>query len=154
MLDETLIALAGAAGTAVAAAAGTDVWASVRGRLAGILGRGEGEDAEQALARSDRTVAALGGTEGADGERRRRLEGVWQERFESLLEPLTADDRIEVASQLRELIALAQSAGGVAAGDGGISIGGNVDMRAEGGSAAALRMGTVNIGNPPQPGVE
>jgi hypothetical protein len=67
---------------------------------------------------------------------------------------LTADDRIEEASQLRELIALAQSAGGVAAGDGGISIGGNVDMRAEGGSAAALRMGKVNIGNPPQPGVE
>lgn len=153
MLDETLIALAGAAGTAVAAAAGTDVWGSVRERLAGILGRGEGE-AEHALARSDRTVAALGGAEGADGERRRRLEGVWQERFESLLESLTADNRIEVASQLRELIALAQSAGGVAVGDEGISIGGNVEMRADGGSATALRMGTVNIGNPPQPGVE
>ncbi|MEU9484182.1 hypothetical protein AB0D83_11035 [Streptomyces decoyicus] len=154
MLDETLIALAGAAGTAVAAAAGTDIWASVRERLAGILGRGGGADAEHALARSDRAVAALGGAEGADGERRRRLEGVWQERFESLLEPLAVDDRIEVASQLRELIALIQSADGVAAGDGVISIGGNVDIRADGGSVSAFRMGTVNIGNPPHPGVE
>jgi hypothetical protein len=39
----------------------------------------------------------------------------------------------------------------LAFGDG-IAVGGNVEIKADGGSAAALRMGDVKLGNPPVPG--
>ncbi|WP_327289293.1 hypothetical protein [Streptomyces sp. NBC_01198] len=45
----------------------------------------------------------------------------------------------------------AAGASAVASGDG-IAVGGNVGIRAENGSAAALRMGDVTLGNPRPPG--
>ncbi|MEU4172172.1 hypothetical protein AB0F46_35480 [Streptomyces sp. NPDC026665] len=51
--------------------------------------------------------------------------------------------------------ATAANDGGVSASGDGQAVGGNVDIHAEGGSAAALKMGDVTIGsaaNPPQPG--
>ncbi|MEU1123719.1 hypothetical protein ABZ371_09080 [Streptomyces sp. NPDC005899] len=155
MLDETLMALAASAGTAVAAAAGTDVWESVRTRLGGILRRENGGDAELVLARADRAAAELSGAEDDDAERARsRLEGVWRDRFEELLGRLDADERAEVADQLTTLASFARPAGGVSAGDDGLAVGGNVSVRAGDGSVAAVRIGTVNMGNPPSPGVE
>ena len=56
---------------------------------------------------------------------------------------------------VKELQASSGSGGGVSASSEGQAIGGNVDIRAEGGSAAALRMGNVTLGstgNPQQPG--
>ncbi len=50
-----------------------------------------------------------------------------------------------------EVRALSRASGGVSAGDGGQAVGGNVDIRADHGSAAAWTMGNVNLGNPPQP---
>jgi hypothetical protein len=58
------------------------------------------------------------------------------------------------ARALEEAVAAVQEAGGasvLAAGDG-IAVGGNVEVKADGGSAAALRMGDVRLGNPPLPG--
>jgi hypothetical protein len=41
----------------------------------------------------------------------------------------------------------------VSAGDGGFAVGGNVEIRADGGSVAGgVIQGGVNIGNPPLPG--
>ncbi|MFD7099120.1 hypothetical protein [Streptomyces xanthophaeus] len=155
MLDETLMALAANAGTAVAAAAGTDVWESVRTRLGGILRRENEGDAELVLARADRAAAELSAAEDEDAERARsRIEGVWRDRFEDILGRLDADERAEVADQLTNLASLARSAGGVSAGDDGLAVGGNVSVRAGDGSVAAVRIGTVNMGNPPPPGVE
>ncbi|AVV46748.1 hypothetical protein C6376_40855 [Streptomyces sp. P3] len=155
MLDETLMALAASAGTAVAAAAGTDVWESVRTRLGGILRRENEGDAELVLARADRAAAELSAAEDEDAERARsRIEGVWRDRFEDLLGRLDADERAEVADQLTNLASLARPAGGVSAGDDGLAVGGNVSVRAGDSSVAAVRIGTVNMGNPPPPGVE
>jgi hypothetical protein len=58
------------------------------------------------------------------------------------------------ARALEQAVAAVQEAGGVsvlASGDG-IAVGGNVEVKAEGGSAAALRMGDVRLENPPLPG--
>lgn len=60
------------------------------------------------------------------------------------------------AAALENLVRALQAAtapgdGGVAASDDGPAIGGNVDIRAEGGSAAALTMGNVTIGPAPNP---
>lgn len=158
MLDETLMALAANAGTAVAAAAGTDLWESVRTRLGGILRRndaGGAGGAELVLARADRAAAELSSADGEDAERARsRLEGVWRDRFEDLLAHLDPDELAEVAAQLTALASLARPAGGVSAGDDGLAVGGNVSVRAGDGSVAAVRIGTVNMGNPPRPGAE
>lgn len=53
---------------------------------------------------------------------------------------------------LEELQTLPQTGGGVSASDSGTAIGGNVHIRADRGSAAALNMGNVTVGNPPRPG--
>lgn len=60
-----------------------------------------------------------------------------------------------VEQAVKELQAtLAASASGVSVSGGGQAIGGNVSIHAEGGSAAALRMGDVSFGNPSKPGPE
>lgn len=56
----------------------------------------------------------------------------------------------ELAAALRE--ALGGVAGAVVAHGDGVAVGGDVDVRAEGGSVAAVRVGDVTIGNPPVPG--
>lgn len=102
MLDEAMAALAAAGGTAVVQAAGTDVWHTLRDRVAQLFGRG-GEECRQAQReRLDRTAAALAA--GADEQTRTRQEAAWQERFEILLESLGEDDRAAACVALRAII--------------------------------------------------
>ncbi|MEW2518997.1 hypothetical protein [Actinacidiphila alni] len=60
-----------------------------------------------------------------------------------------AEQRPELAASLREALS-AFPAAPVASGDG-IAVGGDVDIRADRGSAAALRIGDVTLGPPPEP---
>lgn len=161
MLSEALAALAATGGTAVVQAAGTDLWAAFRERVAGLFGRGQQRQTEAALEQLDQTAAmleqAVADSEvGTDLERvRSRLEIAWQTRFTDLLESLPPDERREAAVQLRELVELApgQSQDGVSATTGGMAVGGDVDIHAEGGSVAAgVIHGGVSLGNPRQPG--
>jgi hypothetical protein len=156
MLDQALIALASAAGMAVAQAAGTDAWQGFREGVARVFGRGPARGAarEAALARLDRTAAELESADPGAAERAQKAAGAaWRTRFQDLLEELDEDGREQAATQLRELVALAQQArSGVSAAGEGIAIGGDVTIQARSHAAAALRMGDVTIGNPPPPG--
>ncbi|MFI0813166.1 hypothetical protein [Streptomyces echinatus] len=156
MVDPALIALASAAGTAVAQAAGTDAWQGFRERVARVFGRGPAPTAAQeaALARLDRTAAELESADtGAAEAARTAAETAWRTRFRDLLDELDEDGREQVAAQLRELVALAQQAGGgVSAADDGVAIGGDVHIHARNRGVAAVKMGDVTIGNPPLPG--
>ncbi|MEW2578939.1 hypothetical protein [Streptomyces syringium] len=156
MLDQSLIALASAAGAAVASAAGTDAWAALRERVAGVFRRGGTPGSGPVARRLDRTAAELEGVDPREAERVRVLLGAsWQTRFEDLLENLGDAERAEVAGQLRDMVTSARRAtNAVSAGDGGLAVTGNVDIHAEHGSAAAGVMGDVTLGNPPQPGPE
>ncbi|MBP2400939.1 hypothetical protein [Streptomyces syringium] len=156
MLDQSLIALASAAGAAVAAAAGTDAWAALRERVAGVFRRGGTPGSGLVARRLDRTAAEVEGVDPREAERVRILLGAsWQTRFEDLLENLGDAERAEVAGQLRDMVTSARRAtNAVSAGDGGLAVAGNMDVRAEHGSAAAGVMGDVTLGNPPQPGPE
>ncbi|MFD7027255.1 hypothetical protein ACFWAR_04370 [Streptomyces sp. NPDC059917] len=78
---------------------------------------------------------------------RRRLTDAVDEAAES--DTVFADALREAIDQLQEA---AEASGAVIATGDGIAIGGNVSLRAESGSAAALRMGDVSLGNPPVPG--
>lgn len=157
MLAEALAALAATGGTAVIQAAGTDLWATFRERVANLFGRGHKRQTEAALEQLDQTAVMLeqavtDSEDETDVERvRTRLEIAWQTRFTDLLESLDPGEREEAAERLRELVELAQ--GGVSAATGGMAVRGDVDIHAEGGSVAAgVIHGGVSIGNPPQPG--
>ncbi|MFD9444039.1 hypothetical protein ACFWBR_37575 [Streptomyces sp. NPDC060006] len=152
MLDQTLVALASAAGAAVASAAGTDAWQGLRQRVARIFGRGDGAEGVL-LERLDGSVAELerAGPE-ERGVARARVEAVWQTRFHDLLEDVADEDRAELVRHLNELVRYRQPFGGASAGDGGLAVEGTIDIRADQGSAAAGVMGDVTIGNPQRPG--
>ncbi|MEV4438866.1 hypothetical protein AB0K09_07560 [Streptomyces sp. NPDC049577] len=150
-MEQAWMDLASAAGAAVASAAGTDAWHALRERVARLFGRAAGAGAIEA--RLDRTAAALDGAGPEEAERvRARLGAYWQGRFEDLLESLDAAERDDTARALRELVEAQPAPRGPSAGDGGAAVGGNVDLRADHGSAAALVMGDVTLGNPPPPG--
>ncbi|GAA4574093.1 hypothetical protein [Planotetraspora kaengkrachanensis] len=105
MLAEALVALAAAGGTAVAQAAGTDAWESLRQRVARLLGRGIPERERTELERLDRTAADVEAA--GDGETERVLvgqEAAWRTRFETLLEEAGDAERQEIAIALRELV--------------------------------------------------
>ena len=154
MLDPALIALTSAAGTAVASAAGTDAWAGFRTRVARIFGRGHAAPEQAVLERLDQAAADIDGADAEGAELvRAGVVTSWRTRFQDLLEDLDTAERVAVADQLRELVTLAQSgAGGITAGDGEISVGGSVELRADHGSAVAWTMGDVHFGNPSTPG--
>ncbi|MFK4145061.1 hypothetical protein [Streptomyces sp. NPDC004065] len=140
----------------MAQAAGTDAWQGFRDRVARVFGRGPAPGAarEAALDRLNRTAAELESADpGAVADVRNTAVTAWQTRFRDLLEGLDEDGREQVAAQLRELVALAQRAGGGAsAADGGVAIGGDVHIQAQNHAVAAVQTGDVNIGNPPSPG--
>ncbi|WP_331772776.1 hypothetical protein OG948_55875 (plasmid) [Embleya sp. NBC_00888] len=151
MLAESLLALASASGAAVAAAAGTDAWLAFREGVGRLFGRGDEQETTIVLARLDRSGAEVEAAEPADVERvRARVGAVWQGRFEDLLENVEGSERERLAEGLREL--MGSTGARVRAGDGGVAVGGNVGITAEGGSAAAWAIGTVNLENPPSPG--
>ncbi|MCM2391874.1 hypothetical protein [Streptomyces albipurpureus] len=122
LLGQALPALAAAGGAAVVQAAGTDVWTAFRARVARLFGRGDTARESAELERLDRTHDALAPGGPGEGAVRDRMvqEGVWQARFETLLEDLDDTDRERVAGELQALIVLAASVPGgvVAAGTG------------------------------------
>ncbi|WP_432088459.1 hypothetical protein [Streptomyces sp. bgisy095] len=151
MLEEALTALAAAGGTAVVQAAGTDAWTGLRTRAARLLGRGDRQREQAELDRLDQTAAALEavGSAEAEGVRIRQQE-IWQARFVILLESLNDDERAQAAAELRDVLHGPDSA--ASAETGGLAVGGNMDIRADGGSVAAVIIrGNVNVGNPSQP---
>ncbi|WP_409239199.1 hypothetical protein [Streptomyces sp. PA5.6] len=156
MLAEAMTALAAAGGTAVVQAAGTSAWQGLQQAVARWFGGGDEERVRAELDRLDRSADAVSGDGGEDGEAgllrsRLREEALWQVRFETALANLGGADQVRAAEALRQLLREHGSAGPAPAGDGQ-SIGGNVDIRADHGSAAALRMGDVTFGIPPRPG--
>ncbi|MGP3971652.1 hypothetical protein [Streptomyces sp. 6N223] len=159
MLPEALTALSAAGGAAVVQAAGSDAWATFRARLARWFGQGDEGRERAELERLDQTAAAL---DGADERLRIRQEAAWQTRIEALLEHLTVRERYELANALLDLIPedqraghaerLAEEAARVAA-PGGIAVGGDLSVHAEGNSsvAAGVIHGGVTIHNAPSP---
>lgn len=153
MLDQVLTALAASGGTAVVAAAGTDTWAGTRQAVARWLGRGDARRELDELERLDRTRADIQAADPADIERARiRLEGAWQTRIETVLESLSARERDQAADQLRGLLAQHAPQGATTAGPGGLAVGGNMNVRADGSSiAAGVISGGAHTGTPPVP---
>ncbi|MEV0281503.1 hypothetical protein AB0I22_34675 [Streptomyces sp. NPDC050610] len=169
MLTEALAALAGAGGTAVVQAAGTDAWTAFRNRLATFFGRSGERSARTTLERLDRTAAELtaGASNGSpdgppdasrDDELRDRLRDRWQNRIADLLEDLDDDEREAAAEELRAAVSLVDRRIGDArgvqvAGDHGLAAG-SVTARAEQGSIAGGVVnidGDVTLGNPSRP---
>ncbi|PGH49716.1 hypothetical protein [Streptomyces sp. Ru87] len=153
MLSEAMAALAAAGGTAVVQAAGTDAWTEMRQQVARWFGRGNPQREHAELERLDQTTAELEAARPAEVERVRiRQEAAWQGRIEALLESLEDIERVRVVDELRTLLAQQTSHRSVSAGQSGLAVGGDVHVRADHGSAAAVSMGSVTLGNPSQPG--
>lgn len=153
MLDQALVALAASGGTALVQAAGTDVWSGLRQAVAHWFGRGDTQRERAELERLDCTASELETAAAAGAERLYiRQEAAWQARIEALLESLNDTDRALAGAELRALLTQHISYGEVSAGGGGQAVGGNVDIRADHGAAAAWNMGDVTLGNPSQPG--
>ncbi|WP_330481488.1 hypothetical protein [Streptomyces sp. NBC_00724] len=105
LLDEALVALAAAGGTAVVQAASTDAWTGFRKAVAQLLGRGNEQRASIALARLDETAAALeAADERGDDQVGAHQGGFWQATFGDLLESVDGTERDSVAADLRVLI--------------------------------------------------
>ncbi|MHC3475294.1 hypothetical protein ACYF6T_42435 [Streptomyces sp. 7R007] len=153
-MDPELVALASASGMAVAQAAGTDAWQSIRAQVVRLFGRGSTPEGTQraVLDNLDRTAADLSDTD-PDAVARIREAADWRTRILALLENLNALDREQALVQLRELAARGQPhQSGVAASDNSVAFGGSAHISAQNQAAAAVAMGDVTIGNPPQPG--
>ncbi|MFF1794703.1 cysteine peptidase family C39 domain-containing protein, partial [Kitasatospora sp. NPDC058263] len=113
MLVEALEVLALAGGGAVVNAAGTDAWNGLRRRVAEIFGCGDAARGQAELERLDHTARILVPGASADiAAERLRQEGVWQERFETLLESLDSAERELAAQQLRELLSFVPTSAG------------------------------------------
>ncbi|MGG2464900.1 hypothetical protein ACO0M4_34960 [Streptomyces sp. RGM 3693] len=153
MVEEALTAVAAAGGTAVVQAAGTEAWAGLRQAAARWFGRGDARRERTELERLDRSAAELTG-DGADEQVRVRQVAVWQTRFEAALEALDEAEQAAAVNGLRALLDEHAPAPGMSADRGGVAAGGNVTIRATHGSAAAIRMGNVTLGNPPASGAE
>ncbi|SFF90671.1 hypothetical protein SAMN05216251_1362 [Actinacidiphila alni] len=78
---------------------------------------------------------------------RRRLTDAVDEAAEQ--DTAFADALRKAVEQVQEA---AKASGAMVASGDGIAIGGSTTITAEGGSAAAVRMGDVTLGNPPVPG--
>jgi hypothetical protein len=150
---DALVALAQFAGQTVAAAAITDVWELVRGRLARLLGRGntrKTEAAERWLAQTrEQLTAANPGTDleqvrGAQAQR-------WAGRFADLL-----DEDPAVEAELRALVedvVTQLPAGAVSAAGHSMAAGRDVNVTASGGGiAAGVIHGNVAPPDPTLPG--
>ncbi|WP_202487903.1 MULTISPECIES: hypothetical protein [unclassified Streptomyces] len=154
VLPEALTVLATAGGTAVVQAAGTDAWDGLRRRVAVWFGRGDAERESGELARLDQTASALDAGDGGSAERIRiRQEALWQARFEGLLEGLTQDERDRAAAELQSLLDAHRSSGTVV-GDGGLVVGGDLNVSADNHSVAGgVVNGGVHLSSPPPPPV-
>ncbi|AZM92470.1 MULTISPECIES: hypothetical protein [Streptomyces] len=106
MLTEALAAVAASCSTAVVQAAGTDAWASLRHRLATLMGDGDAQRAAAELQRLERTAQLIADALPEQSARVRILqEGSWQARLEDLLESRAGAAREAVAEELRNIVA-------------------------------------------------
>jgi hypothetical protein len=149
---EVLLALAQWAGQTVAAAAVTDVWESVRGRFARLLGRGDARKTEVAegwLAQTREQLAAA--RPGELEEARRAVAERWAGRFSDLLdEDPAAEARLRA---LVEEVAAGLPAGTVSASGCSVAAGRDVNITASGaGLAAGVIHGNVAPPGPTPPG--
>jgi hypothetical protein len=150
---DVLVALAQFAGQTVAAAAITDVWESVRGRIARLLGRGDARKTEAAarwLAQTREQLAATAPGRGLDQAREAAAER-WAGRFSDLL-----DEDPGLEAELRALVEEAAAqlpAGAVSASGYSVAAGRDVGISASGGSiAAGVIHGGVAVPGPTLPG--
>ncbi|ROQ65212.1 hypothetical protein EDD95_8066 [Streptomyces sp. CEV 2-1] len=106
MLEEALAALALAGGTAVVQAAGTDGWNGFQARMARLLGRADARRERAELERLGRTAELLAAASTEEAQQVRICqEDFWQAHVATLLESLTAEERDQVAAELRNLLA-------------------------------------------------
>ncbi|MDJ0385294.1 hypothetical protein [Streptomyces sp. G-G2] len=138
----------------MAQAAGTSAWQGLQQAVAQWFGRGDQARQRIELERLDRCAAVLAEAQDGGEAQRARIgqQGAWQARFEHALEALGEPEREQAALVLRALLDAHAPAHGVSAPGGGQAVGGNVDIRADRGSAAALQMRDVNVAIPPMPG--
>lgn len=151
MLDDVLAALAASGGTAVATAAGTDAWADLRLRLARWFSRGNERREAAVLDRLDQTQAELESAAPAELDSvRSAYRAIWQTRIQDLLEDLEGPEREEAADGLRTVLGeLPAAQRQVDADRGGLAVGGDLTVRAEGvrSIAAAVVRGNVTTGD-------
>ncbi|WP_328792860.1 MULTISPECIES: hypothetical protein [unclassified Streptomyces] len=150
MLEETLTALAAAGGTAVVQAAGTSTWQGFQQAVSRWFGHGDEEAIRVDLDRSAQMLAAA--REDDDVMAVRDEQAAWQTRFAVALASLAEPERRSAAEALAALIQATPHADGVSAAGDGLAVRGKVEIRADHGSVAALRMGDVSLGNPSQSG--
>jgi hypothetical protein len=150
---DVLVALAQFAGQTVAAAAITDMWEAVRGRLARLLGRGnarKSEVAEQWLAQTREQLSAAASGAELDQAREAATER-WAGRFSDLL-----DEDPGLEAELRALVeevAAQLPSGAVSAVDHSLAAGRDVTITASSrGIAAGVIHGNVAPPDPTPPG--
>ncbi|GGX90672.1 hypothetical protein [Streptomyces fructofermentans] len=137
MLEQALVVLAAAGGTAVVQAAGTDAWTGLRQAVARWFGRGDDGRERAESERLEQTAVALLTADDAEVERARlRGEAFWQARIEALLVSLDEAERARAAEDFRALLAPYTPRDGVSAGAGGLAAGGDITIRADRGSIA------------------
>lgn len=152
MSGDVLVALAQFAGQAVAAAAITDVWESMRGRFARLLGRGDArrtQVAEGWLAQTREQLTAAG--PGSAVQAREAAAQRWAGRFADLLDedPSVADGLRALAEEVTALL----PAGSVPAAGYSVAAGRDVNVTASGGgTAAGVIHGNVTPPGPTPPG--
>ena len=136
-MGDVLLTLAQFAGQTVTAAAITDLWESVRGRIARLLGHGDArktEAAERWLAQAREQLTAA--QPGTDLEQAREAVAErWAGRFSDLL-----DEDPSLEAELRALVeevAAQLPAGAVSAAGHSVAAGRDVVITASGGGIAA-----------------
>jgi hypothetical protein len=151
MID-ALTAIAAAGGSAVAHAAGTEAWTGLRSALARWFGRGNAQRERVTLERLDHSatqLASAGPNAISD-----QVTAVWRTRFESLLETLDEEAQEQAVAELSAILSALSPTPGASADHGAVAVGGNLDIKASHGSAAAVVMRDVTLRNPPVPGAE
>jgi len=152
MPGDVLMALAWWAGQTVAGAAVSDVWESVKGRFAQLLGHGDARKAEVTVQWLDQTREQLSAAAGLGlGQAREAAAERWAGRFSDLL-----DEDPGIEAELRAVVqevAAQLSAGVVSAGDHSVAVGKDMNINAsDGGIAVGVIHGNVAPPGPTQPG--
>ncbi|MFF9021893.1 hypothetical protein [Streptomyces eurythermus] len=142
MVDPTVLALASSGATALVTAAGTDAWTGLRAALARWVGRGDPEREGEATHRLGETEIALRSAAPEELERvRLQEEAVWRDRFRTAFRALEEAERDRAADELREVLGIAGSSGGMAVGPGGLTAGRDAIVRADNGVAIGVVSG-------------
>jgi hypothetical protein len=151
MPGDVVMTLAQFAGQTVAAAAITDLWESVRGQFARLLGRGDARKTEVAegwLAQTRAQLAAAG--PGSVAHVQQTAAERWASRFSDLLDedPSVADGLRALAEEVSALL----PAGAVSASGHSVAAGRDVHITAlGGGTAAGVIHGNMTSPNPTSP---